>query len=150
MEERPGGWRELIFVGTVERVGPPPAQWSGPLASYQEVRYIVDETIKGDPLGSRLAVIHPVVRDSPTAEPGGVPGLSSRLFRLGARLLVMGFEQSGGRCRAPSEHFGAIPSPGCSRNSFAPWWSNRRKRPSKTEGPNEDDRRHTVTERGLA
>jgi hypothetical protein len=109
VEEGPGGWRELIFVGIVERVGPPPAQWSGPLASYQEVRYVVDETIKGDPHGSRLAVIHPVVRDSPTAEPGDVPGLSSRLFRLGARLLVMGFEHSGGRCRAPSEHFGAIP-----------------------------------------
>lgn len=100
---------EVIFVGAVESVGPPPAHWSGPLAAYQEVRYRVDQTIKGPVVGPRLVVIHPVVRDSPTAEPGDVPGLSSRLFSCGATLLVMGAGHPGGLCHATSEHFGAMP-----------------------------------------
>ena len=101
--------REVIFVGTVQSVGPPPARWSGPLATYQEVRYRVDETISGEPLGPLLSVIHPVVRDSATAAPGEVPGLSSSLFHCGATLLIMGVELSGTRCCAASEHFGALP-----------------------------------------
>jgi hypothetical protein len=108
MAERPDQSRELIFVGTVESIGPPPDHWRGPLASYQEVRYRVEETIKGI-AGPRLLVIHTVVKGSPTAEPGDVPGLSSSLFFGGARLLVMGVEHAGGWCYAPSEYFGAMP-----------------------------------------
>ena len=100
---------EVIFVGTVQGVSPPPRYWSGPLASYQEVRYRVDETITGDIPGPELVVVHAVVSHSPTAEPGDIPSLSTRLFGQGARLLVMGIVDSRGRCFAASEHFGAMP-----------------------------------------
>jgi len=109
MEDQADGQRELIFVGTIESVGPPPSHWSGPLAAYQEVHYRVDQTIKGEPIGPHMVAIHPVVRDSPTAEPGNVPGLSCRLFQCGATLLVMGVAHSGGLCCVASEHFGAMP-----------------------------------------
>ena len=109
MAEQADGQRELIFVGTIESVGPPPSHWSGPRAAYQEVRYRVDQTIKGEPIGPQMVAIHPVVRDSPTAEPGNVPGLSCRLFQCGATLLVMGVAHSGGLCCVASEHFGAMP-----------------------------------------
>jgi hypothetical protein len=109
MGERPDAPGEWIFVGTVESVGPAPPRWSGPIASYQEVRYLVDETIRGDAMGGRLAVLHAVVRDSPTAEPGDVPGLSSQLFGSGARLVVMAVHDACGPWFAPSEYFGALP-----------------------------------------
>ena len=107
--EQASGQREVIFVGTVESVGSPPALWRGPCAAYQEVCYRVDQTIKGERIGPRLVVIHPVVRDSPTAEPGDVPGLSRCLFTCGATLLVMGVAHPGGLCHATSEVFGAMP-----------------------------------------
>lgn len=106
---QPGERGELIFVGTVEAVGPPPAVWSGPAASYQEVRYRVDEAIRGDAAAGPIIVLHAVVRNSPTAEPGDVPRLSSWLFGRGARVVVMAVHDALGPWYAPSEYFGAMP-----------------------------------------
>jgi hypothetical protein len=108
MADQADGQHELIFVGTVESVGPPPPHWSGMLPAYQEVHYRVDQAIKGE-TGPQMVAIHPVVRDSPTAEPGNVPRLSCQLFHCGATLLVMGVAHSGGLCCVASEHFGAMP-----------------------------------------
>lgn len=100
---------ERIFVGSVEQLGPAPAHWSGYFASYQEVRYRVDETVKGVFPDRQLVVTHLVVKNSPTAEPGDIPGLSCKLFSSGASLLVMGVKDSLGGWSSPSERFGAMP-----------------------------------------
>ena len=106
---QPGERRELIFVGTVEAVGPPPTVWSGPAAAYQEVRYRVDEAIRGDAEAGPILVLHAVVRNSPTAEPGDVPSLSSWLFGPGARVVVVAVHDTLGPWYAPSVYFGAMP-----------------------------------------
>ena len=107
-QEAQQGESELIFVGRVESVDDPPALWSGYFPSYQQVHYVLEEAIKGE-AESPLAVSHAVVRNSPTAEPGGRPGLATSLFAKGARLVVMGMMTPDGRCVAASEHFGAMP-----------------------------------------
>lgn len=109
MGDRPGERGDLIFVGTVESVGPPPGQWSGPVATYQEVRYRVEETIKGTVAAHEIGVLHAVVRNGPTAEPGDVPGLSSWLFASGSKVVVMAVHDAFGPWVAPSEYFGAMP-----------------------------------------
>jgi hypothetical protein len=109
MEQRPGERRDLIFVGIVEGIGPPPRTWSGLLCSYQEVVYRVEQTITGLAPAQRIAVRHAVVRGSPTAEPGDAPCLSASLFGPGTRLVVMAVRDMFGPWFAPSEHFGAMP-----------------------------------------
>lgn len=107
--ERRARESELIFVGAVERLGPPPPHWSGYYASHQQVWYRVDETIKGAVAERELVVSHLVVKNSPTADPDGAVGLSRRLFADGARLLVMARAATEGQCSSPSERFGAMP-----------------------------------------
>lgn len=109
MEQRPGERRDLIFVGIVEGIGAPPRAWTGLLCSHQEVIYRVERTITGVAPARLIAVRHAVVRDSPTAEPGDAPGLSTRLFAPGARLVVMAVRDLLGPWFAPSEQFGAMP-----------------------------------------
>src|SRR5215467_7470729 len=60
---------DLIFVGTVIHVGPPPKFKSGRFMALQEVRYKVDEVLKGALPGGTgaLKVQHVVVGGSRTA-----------------------------------------------------------------------------------
>ena len=109
MEQPPGERRDLIFVGIVEGIGPPPRTWSGLLNSYQEVVYRVEQPITGLAPARLIVVRHAVVRGSPTAEPGDAPGLAASLFAPGARLVVMAVRDMLGPWFAPSEHFGAMP-----------------------------------------
>lgn len=109
MEQRPAERRDLIIVGIVEAVGPPPAAWGGQLGAYQEVIYRVERAIAGQAPDRLVAIRHAVVRDSPLAEPGDAPGLSAGLFARGSRLVVMAVRDALGPWYAPSEHFGAMP-----------------------------------------
>lgn len=107
--ERPGERRDLIFVGIVEAIGPPPRVWGGPLGAFQEVVYRVERTITGPVTDRHVAIRHAVVRDSPLAEPGEAPGLSTTHFAPGSRLVVMAVRDAAGPWYAPSEQFGAMP-----------------------------------------
>lgn len=109
MERQPGDRRDLIFVGVVEAIGPPPRAWGGQQGAYQEVVYRVERILAGLPPGGLVAIRHAVVRDSPLAHPGDAPGLSTTLFAPGSRLVVMAVRDSLGSWAAPSEHFGAMP-----------------------------------------
>jgi hypothetical protein len=106
MEQQQG---EVIFEGTVQAMGPPPSEWSGTFSRFQEVRYVVEEAIRGALPGATLVVCHPVVKDSPTAQPGNVPSLASRLFGAGARLVVMAVEDPVSPRFVASAHFGVMP-----------------------------------------
>jgi hypothetical protein len=109
MEQQPGERRDLIFVGVVEAIGPPPGVWGGRLGAYQEVVYRVERTIAGQAPVRLIAIRHAVVQDSPLAEPGDAPGLSAHLFARGSQLVVMAVRDALGPWYAPSEHFGAMP-----------------------------------------
>ena len=109
MEQGPGDRRDLIFVGVVEAIGPPPGAWGGQQAAYQEVVYRVERSIAGLAVDRLIAVRHSVVRESPLAEPGDAPGLSASVFAPGSRLIVMAVRDAVGPWFAPSEHFGAMP-----------------------------------------
>jgi hypothetical protein len=109
MEQPSGDRNDLIFVGVVAAIGPPPREWGGQQGAFQEVVYRVERTIAGvipDPL---VSIRHAVVRESPLAQPGDAPGLSARLFTPGSRLVVMAVREAPGTWLAPSEHFGAMP-----------------------------------------
>ena len=99
---------DLIFVGVVERLGDPPANWSGRVPAFQQVHYRVEKVIKGDWNAQEIDVEHVVVSNSPTAEPGDSPRLSSKLYANGAKLIVSAMKTQEGRWRSMSERRGAL------------------------------------------
>ena len=99
---------DLIFVGSVLSVGPAPQHWSGRFPAYQEVRYRVEEVVKGTPPGAEITVRHVVVKGGATAVAGDQPGLSPDLFKKGARLLVMAQKTLDGLWASTDERSGAV------------------------------------------
>ena len=98
---------DLVFVGTVVHVGPPPKFKSGGFMALQEVRYKVDEVLKGQEpelspccgvlfaKTSGLGVQHVVVGGSRTADPSPEANrLSPSLFAVGSRLVVIAKRES--------------------------------------------------------
>lgn len=78
----------IIMVGEIVEVGPPPAFWSGLFAAYQDVRYKVIDVFKGTLPTKEVLVAHPVVHNSVTADKSH-PGLSPALFSVGNRLIIL-------------------------------------------------------------
>ncbi len=78
-----------VWLGTVVSVGPAPKNFSGRVASYQSVTYAVKRTLKGAETTGEVTVLHLVVKSSATAEPGDVPSLSKKHFKVGAELVVI-------------------------------------------------------------
>ena len=88
---------DLIFVGTVIHVGPPPRFKSGGFMALQEVRYKVDEVLNGvlPAKTSELDVQHVVVGGSRTADPSPEANrLSPSVFAVGSRLVVIAKRES--------------------------------------------------------
>lgn len=79
---------ELVFVGTVISVGPPPPAWSGKMRARQAVAFGVERVLKGLVPGPTVTVYEPVVANSRLAASTVEPGLSPTLFRSGNRLIV--------------------------------------------------------------
>jgi hypothetical protein len=101
----------LIAVGTVQALGPPPGMWSGLVAAYQEVTYRPVTYLKVVPpwlpRWDRLEVLHPVVALSRTADPEH-PRLRADLFHPGAELVLF-LRDENGRWAAMEENYGAVP-----------------------------------------
>ena len=88
---------DLVLVGTVVHLGPPPKFKSGGFMALQEVRYKVDEVLNGvlPAKTSELDVQHVVVGGSRTADPSPEANrLSPSLFAVGSRLLVIAKRES--------------------------------------------------------
>ncbi len=100
------------WVATVVSVGPPPAFFSGRAAAYQNVTYSVQQTLKGPPMTEQITVAHLVVKGSSTAEPGELPMLSKKAFRVGAQLVVIAEKDDSKHWICMDEVLGAAqPSP---------------------------------------
>jgi len=99
---------ELVLVGRVVRIGPPPPAWSGSYAAFQEVRYRLLRTLKGNLASDaeEFAVAHPVVAQSTTAD-APKPGLSRLLFARDAELVLF-LHRSGSHLEAFDENLGAV------------------------------------------
>jgi hypothetical protein len=72
------------------------------------VTYAVDQTLKGSP-PPQVTVQHIVVTGAETAEPGDEPSLAKKLFRPGARFVVMATLGDDGAWYSLDERHGAIP-----------------------------------------
>lgn len=87
---------DLVFRGTVQSVGDPPAVRSGRIRAVQTVTYRVERVLLGDAaVGTSIQVAHVVVSGSANAEPGE-NRLSTRRFRPGNVLLVVARTRDGG------------------------------------------------------
>jgi hypothetical protein len=82
---------QVVYV-VVDKVDTAPEMWTGSKLSYQNVDYIVKETLKGDMLSGTITVRHPVVKESVTALTTE-PGLSTTLFKIGNPVIL--FLQTG-------------------------------------------------------
>ncbi|HSE41654.1 MAG TPA: hypothetical protein VLH08_12905 [Acidobacteriota bacterium] len=101
---------DLIFVGTVIEVGPPPKDWSGYMSSYQTVRYKIEQILKGQYDAPEISIEHIVVHGSKTAEPGETPKLSTAIFYPGASLIVSAGRPDVNRWTSGNEVIGAVPN----------------------------------------
>jgi len=79
---------ELVIVGTVVTVGPPPPAWSGRLRARQAVALKVERVLKGFAPEPTVTVYEPVVSNSRLAATTPAPGLSSKIFRPGNLLII--------------------------------------------------------------
>jgi len=103
---------DLVFVGTVVHVGPPPKFRSGRFMALQEVRYKVEDVLKGALPGGTgaLKVQHVVVGGSRTADPSPEANrLSPIVFAPGSRLVVVASRQSS-MWLGSDEDYGVIPA----------------------------------------
>ena len=83
---------ELIFVGAVRSLGPPPRVKSGRVKALQTVTYRVQDVLKGqlEDTAKEVIIHHVVVGRSRTGHPGPDKNeLSPTLFQLGSVLVVM-------------------------------------------------------------
>ncbi len=77
---------DLILVGQIMRVGPPPRRFSGSQWVSQRVEYKVVEMLAGTPRLDRAKVDHPIVFNSPDATKGG--RLVPLKYHRGKRLII--------------------------------------------------------------
>lgn len=81
---------EVVFIGEVLALHASPGIWSGRTIAYQRVEYRVLRVFKSTPkipTVGKIAILHPIIVRSPTADPSE-PRLHPERFRLGAHLLI--------------------------------------------------------------
>lgn len=79
---------DLIFVGRIFNVGPPPDRWGGYVFPvYQSIDYEIEEILKGETECKGIRTQHPVVRGSPQADLQK-PQLHPDIFKQDNRLIV--------------------------------------------------------------
>lgn len=102
---------DMILVGKVKSVGPPPGAWSGAFAAWQSVDYqvirLLKKSEKGLPLQA-IVVFHMVVSGSKTANTAA-PRLRESLFRPGAELILFVREKNS-RYEVFDENLGVLPN----------------------------------------
>jgi len=86
----------FVVVGTIVRVGPDPAGWSGRFETRQSVIYNVNLALKGNLTPKSIQVNHLVVYGSATARPGNRPGLNPDLFKPDNKLILFVRPMAGG------------------------------------------------------
>ncbi len=86
---------EIIFVGEIVEMGPPPAGYSGVYAFHQVVTYKLARVLKGTELQSNIRVAYPILGNQKHEEKGR-PGLSRDYFRLGRQFIVFANRESSG------------------------------------------------------
>lgn len=101
---------DLVFTGTVVSVGEAPGDWSGYTNTYQTVRYKVDRVLKGKETAREISVDHVVVYGGLTAQPGETPGLSTELFSVNAKLIVLARKAQSGAYKGLNENYSAVPA----------------------------------------
>jgi hypothetical protein len=82
---------DLIFVGKVSSIGPPPRLRSGGFMATQATQYEVEEVLKGTMSTRRheIEIQHIVISGSSTGDPSPEANrLSSRIFASGNRLII--------------------------------------------------------------
>lgn len=79
---------QVVLIGTVVAVGPPPGIWSGRMAVRQSVVLQVSSVLKGYAPGPNVTVNIPVVAKSRLAD-STQPALSPAIFKIGAILIVL-------------------------------------------------------------
>lgn len=102
---------DLIVIGSVTAIGPPPPAWSGMFAAWQRVDYRVVRWLKraADAAPAQaISVFHPVVSGAPTADPTA-PRLRQSVFYPGAELILF-LRRADGRLEVFDEHRGALPN----------------------------------------
>ena len=58
----------VVVLAEVIAIGPKPGFWSGQFAAFQDVHYTVIESMRGSVAAKEIAVRHPVVKNSETAD----------------------------------------------------------------------------------
>lgn len=104
------GESDLVFIGTVQNLGKPAANWSGFFTEYQQVKYGIDRVLKGTYGAGEITVDHVLVSGSKTAASTDKPGLSSRLFEANAKLIISARKSPSGAWKSLDENFGALPA----------------------------------------
>ena len=102
---------DLIVVGRITAVGPPPPAWSGMFAAWQRVDYRIMRWLKKpdkEEVRDTIPVFHLVVAGAPTADPAS-PRLNPRIFRPGAELILF-LREVNDRYEVFDEHLGAMPN----------------------------------------
>ncbi len=87
---------DLIFIGKLTKLEPPPGVWSGFYKVTQKATYEVKKVLSGTSPGSTVEVNHLVIDQSKTASTDPkIIGLSTNLFQTRAELMVFAKSTNG-------------------------------------------------------
>lgn len=81
---------DLVLVGEVVAIGPPPSSWSGRIAQFQAVTYRIMRTLKSAaPLPTDGVTLHHPIVHGLRGVQKDAPAIDARLLPVGARVILL-------------------------------------------------------------